>query len=286
MSIEKSKSQELGHERIAPTALGVAYRRALAELPYAQEVFSVLEQIADKDQLNQLKSPQLAPIIEARYRIVSKLARESGAKQFLEIAAGFSSRGLEFTQERGVQYVEFDLPKVMAQKEKIVDVLEGRWNNFFFASGNALDLDALSSAVEPFNPTERLTIMNEGLMRYLTFDEKAGLARNVHTILENFDGEWITPDITLKSVVAMENKQSPGQKQALSAATGGMDVDANAFEDVEHAESFFEDLGFKVKKHPFVEVRDELVTPAKLGISEEETEEQLRDAVAFVMTLA
>lgn len=282
MSLNKPKSSELGHERIAPTALGVAYRRALAEIPFAQEIFAVLEKDADQSHLEQLKNPQLTPIIEARYRLLSRLAKRTNATQFLELASGYASRGLEFAQDPAITYVEFDLPQVMKQKERIVSSIDAGRSNLHFSSGNVLDIGALSVAVQELDSSKPITVLNEGLMRYLPFDEKTQLAKNVQQILHTFGGQWVTPDITLKSVIAMENRRSPGSKQALANVTG-MDVDANAFDDVVHAETFFSNLGFSVEKHSFLEVVDELVSPGKLGQSEEDVQDELRDPVAFVL---
>jgi len=44
------------------------------------------------------------------------------------------------------------------------------------------------------------------LLRYLTKDEKAIVAKNIYKILEEFGGVWITSDISLKRIFSMENK--------------------------------------------------------------------------------
>lgn len=49
---------------------------------------------------------------------------------------------------------------------------------------------------------------------------------------------------------------------------------------------FFENLGFSVERHSFLEVMGELTSPEKLDISPQEAEKMIEPAVVFVMRLA
>jgi len=115
-------------------------------------------------------------------------------------------------------------------------------------------------------------------MRYLNFEQKTQVAKNVKALLETYGGVYITPDITLKIFI-------DERVQKIFSNMIGMDANANAFENVEAAEKFFNDLGFTVEKHPFAEIKDELVSPQKLGLTEEQVRQAIDAPVFFVMRL-
>ena len=137
-------------------------------------------------------------------------------------------------------------------------------------------------AVKYFDELKPLIITNEGLLRYLTKDEKAKGAQNIHKILERFNGVWITSDISLRKIFNKENKMMNNHVEKISKLTG-KDIVANRFDTEEEAKDFFENLGFSIERHSFMEVKDMLTSPNKLNLSDLQVKEQIEDAVAFVM---
>jgi hypothetical protein len=63
----------------------------------------------------------------------------------------------------------------------------------------------------------------------------------------------------------------------------GVDMSRNRFENEEAARSFFENLGFSVERRGFMDVADELVSPKRWGVSQEQVEKILGALVVFVM---
>ena len=61
----------------------------------------------------------MATEIEARYKLTNKLLEKSGINQVLELAAGYTSRGLIYS-EKGFNYVEMDLDNVSKNKVNII----------------------------------------------------------------------------------------------------------------------------------------------------------------------
>lgn len=49
-----------------------------------------------------------------------------------------------------------------------------------------------------FDEDREIAIINEGLLRYLTFEEKKIVATNVYNMLK-YNGVWITCDVTPKN---------------------------------------------------------------------------------------
>ena len=184
-----------------------------------------------------------------------------------------------------LQYVELELLAMAEQKRKILQnlFLQHKANpqkNLHIKNGDALKIDSLLAATKHFK-NEPISVVNEGLLRYLDSSQKIIVAKNVHTLLEKFGGVWITSDISLEKLTSYTEERMAARKRIL--ALSGINVEANSFKDEESARKFFENLGFSVERHGFLEIADELVSPKKLGLSPEEIKDMIKSAVVFVM---
>ncbi|MFA5386197.1 MAG: class I SAM-dependent methyltransferase [Candidatus Paceibacterota bacterium] len=286
------KEQNNGYEKIGPTAWGVSYSRSLSDIKYAAEIFHELElsiKTTSKEEVEYFeasKKSKLAPQFEARQKLIDRLIEENKNDQILEIAAGFSSRGLAMTEKNdSLKYVEVDLPYIAEHKKQILQVLSSKYGinpsvNLRIESGDALDLNSLFESVKYFEQ-KPISVVNEGLLRYLSFDQKSIVAKNVHALLEKFGGVWITSDITLRRILTYEQERESNRERVL--ALSGINVVENSFDNAEAAKIFFENLGFSVEKHGFPEVIDQLVSPEKLGLSMGKVQEMINNLVVFVM---
>lgn len=272
------------NNNVSSTAWMTAHKRTFTDIPYSKEIFLELEKLRKNDIPEEYKTPELTPQIEARYKLINRLLRESGIKQVLEIASGLSSRGLEMTENPEFTYVELDLPVILKQKQVIVESIAEERANLHFTIGSALDFESLKSAIKHFDRKKPIAIINEGLLRYLTMEQKVFVARYVHDLLQEFDfnGVWITPDITLKSVLNTENEATNNKIEKVNQSTG-VDIEGNSFSSIDEAEEFFGQLAFKVEKHPFMEIKTKLVSPKKLNIADKEVNKQLAGPCVFVM---
>ena len=63
----------------------------------------------------------------------------------------------------------------------------------------------------------------------------------------------------------------------------GKDIFANRFETEDEAKKFFEHLNFSIERHSFMEVYDDLTSPKKLHLSEQQVRDAVEDAVVYVM---
>ena len=115
------------YESVSPTAILTSYPRIFTDIPYEKEIYEWLSKNCSEEiQLNKL----LAPEIEARYKLANKLMDKLNITQVLELAAGYSSRGLIYSQ-KGYKYVEMDLEGVSNNKKRIINELfEGSSINF------------------------------------------------------------------------------------------------------------------------------------------------------------
>ena len=278
-------------EKVIPTARMVAYRRTFSDIPYSLEIFEALESIKKRNNYDdipsELKKPELAPQFEARHKLLDKLIYQTNSEQVLELAAGFSSRWLSMSREYSFNYVELDLPTVIKEKQQIIqEIAAKKWfkvpHSLHFESGNALNLESFEKAVKYFDRLKSLVITNEGLLRYLNKDEKAKVAQNIHKILEEFNGARITSDISLRKIFSKENEVMKDHVEKISKLTG-KDIFSNRFETEEEAKNFFENLGFSIERHSFMEVYDDLTSPKTLQLSEQQVRDVVEDAVVYVM---
>ena len=104
------------YEEISSTAIVTSYPRIFTNIPYEKEIYEWLSKNCnDEINLNKL----LAPEIEARYKLTDRLMEKLNINQVIELAAGYSSRGLIYTQ-KGYKYIEMDLTGVCNNKKKLI----------------------------------------------------------------------------------------------------------------------------------------------------------------------
>lgn len=223
-----------------------------------------------------------APIIEARYKLIDKLLLESNVQQVIELAAGVLPRGLLLSKQ-GFVYVETELPKVLKIKKEVLKKLGvGIPKSLHFVQVNALSSKELNSATKYLIKGKPVAIIHEGLLRYLSFEQKAIVANNIHSVLSKYGGVWITCDITL--IEGMKKELSSTGIEQVKKVTG-VNIEKNAFESVKEAKTFFEKLGFDVEVHYLKEMIGDLHSPKDLNLSKEETIKILGEWVTFRMKL-
>ncbi len=268
------------YEEISPTAIVTSYPRIFTDIPYEKEIYNWLENHCNEEvTLNKM----LAPEIEARYKLTNKLLNKSNVNQVLELASGYSSRGLIYSK-KGYNYVELDLENVTKNKKEILYSIEKNIpDNLNIISGNALKNDDFKKIESYFKTNEPIAVINEGLLRYLTFDEKRQVAQNIYDLLSKYDGIWITCDVTPKKFMNSQDKALPDFNKNLASITSRNNLN-DRFEDENHIRKFFGAVGFElVEIHKFSEMKDELYSVNELGIIDDKIEKTLEDAIVVVM---
>ena len=270
------------YEEISSTAIVTSYPRIFTDIPYEKEIYEWLSRHCNEEvTLNKM----LAPEIEARYKLTNKLLDNSGIKQVLELAAGYSSRGVIYSS-KGYNYVEMDLEKVNNNKTNIVKTIEKNTpKSLNIISGNALRCSDYSRCDEYFEKNKPVAVINEGLLRYLTFDEKRIVGENVYSFLKKYGGIWITCDVTPKKFIQTQDKALPNFNKNLNNVTSRNNLN-DRFENIEHIRDFFGDIGFEVAEiHKFSEMKEELYSVNHNNIFDSHIEQLLDDAIVVVMKL-
>jgi O-methyltransferase involved in polyketide biosynthesis len=185
---------------------------------------------------------------ENRYWSIDQLLTDLPIKNILELSSGFSFRGLETKKQKGIYYIDTDLPDVLTAKKKLVLALNNEsFNNegiLEFLPLNALDDKQFYEIVSHF-PDGEIVIVNEGLLMYLDRQEKKKLCGIIHKILKERGGYWITADIYLKSKQEkLDLKYDTKTKEFFKQHR----VEENKFESFEETEIFFKEMSFTVDK--------------------------------------
>lgn len=241
-------------EKISPTAKFVAYLRTFSDIPFSKYISdvsdseNVFKNICGEYAETMIK---FAPLLEARFKVISAIIEQEKIKNVLEMASGVSPRGLIMSQDPSVNYVEADLPNILAEKEEIVrdilDKTQQRRPNLYFAKTDVLKLEELQAATLPLNSP--IAVAHEGLLNYLTREEKMVVAKNIHQLLSQKNGIWITLDISTRPEMERILSQNEKMRNILSIISGitERNMETNAFKDEEDIQTFFRETGFEAE---------------------------------------
>lgn len=281
--------------RIGVTAKVSAYYRKFSDIAFAAEVATLLgadEAFAEIVRAHGLEHDKLAfyaPMFEARYKSITELIRKSGASQVLELACGYSLRGLDLARAGSLRYVETDLPDVVATKLDVLEEIRRRHaiapsSSHVVTAANALALEQLRAAAASFDRDRPLLVFCEGLVGYLTRAETEQLAETVRALLADFAGGWwLVPDFALQA----EIRNLPPERVRLREAITGItqrQLDASAFEDASDLATFLGRAGFDVGVRSQIEETPAFSTLAALDLAPDLIE-RLRPALrVWVMT--
>jgi O-methyltransferase involved in polyketide biosynthesis len=262
--------------KISVTAKLAAHMRQFSDIPYAADIADLTRSRAAFDQLlrdHTLRAEDLtfyAPYFEARHKSIVAMIQRAGIGQILELATGLSPRGLQVTVDPRCYVVETDLDEILAEKRILLAELQRRYrldvrNNHRLAAANALDLDQLCAAANYFKSGQRLLVVHEGLLQYLSSSETEQVARNIHHLLSRFGGMWITPDFSLKTDAAHATEAQTLFRSIVAHATDRT-LYNNAFDSIEHLREYFRGLGFQVEVFNQLYLAPDLASPTRLRL--------------------
>ena len=286
------------HHRITPTARMVAYFRSFSDIPYATDTANALRceesvKFINHDDLV-VVTRFLGPFLEARYKCFNKFVR--AYRNVLELAVGTSiERGLSISDDADRMYIGTDLPEMIEESRAFfLSINKKERLNHRLEAASVLSCDELSAAAGDFGGRRGVLIVNEGLLQYLSLDERHICAANVRRILERYGGEWITPDVNIggsgedpSASVGPEAKAAIGRVFESVSNMTGRDNEKNSFGSPEEAVRFFHESGFEVNQYPMIESVKHLSSISKLWREQERCyyEPLLNQQRVWVMSL-
>ena len=251
MAAEKTDLSNHNFETIIPSAKSLLLMKGHTSIPYARQAAKLMEYpkpfVPDFGNKNVSFWARVVHF-EKRYRSVDQLLSDLPIKNILELSSGFSFRGFEYVKQNGCNYIDTDLPAVIETKKTIIAALT---DESFYIKGklemlplNVLDEEQFSKITNHF-PEGHIVIVNEGLLMYLTTDEKETLCRNIHKVLNEHGGYWITADIYIKNRHKLFNFEADNKTKEFFEKHS---IEYNKFESFEEADAFFMRMGFIVDK--------------------------------------
>ncbi len=276
-------------DKISPTALLVAYIRQFSNLPYTQEIATLSDAVATVDLfVEPEKYPvMMAAVVESRYRAIESIRERFGHTQILELASGLLPRGAIRSQNPDITFVESDLPGIIHQKQQLIQQLIGNRSNLHFQAIDATNPLDFLGLTEYFQPDRQVTILCEGLLVYLTFAEKQRVFENVRSILQTYDGVWISSDFATKAMGQMR-RSDPTIRDIFQKIERSMSrtLAENEFDDLDHAKRFAQEQGFQVESLNMSDVFDQLQCLSRLELDPHRVRAMLATNHVFALTLA
>jgi len=285
---DNQNKKQRQYENIGPTAALVAYYRASSDIPFAKEIAQEInaEEISKELKVNDpLLLSKIFVAFEARFKSVDAvLGKYPNITRFIEIPSGFSTRGITKTQNPAVSYVECDLPLILQEKQKLVGRIlahtDGARNrSLFFHAASILDGDQLHCAADQLSDGP-IAIITEGLLSYLTIQERTAAAKNVWALLAAHGGVWIVTDLT--RMFRPDDAKAAELRQRISTTTGFSPI-TGCFPKNSEAKRFFNLLGFKVHDYRRSEVMDTLSASKSSGLSDNEVRSFLEPQATFAL---
>jgi O-methyltransferase involved in polyketide biosynthesis len=152
------------------------------------------------------KRPALEEMLLLRHRAIDdaleRAISEGRVGQVIEIAAGFSARGLRFKKKfPQLIYIEGDLAPQAAEKRRILDGAGLRGNNHEVIALDALIDSGSESLAEiarsRLDAKKGCAILTEGLVGYFDTTTVEGLWKRIAGVLKNFPHGLYLSDINL-----------------------------------------------------------------------------------------
>jgi O-methyltransferase involved in polyketide biosynthesis len=231
---------------ISPSARWLLLAKAHSGLPYAREAAELvfgLQDVADAVIAPSAIAARRRKHVELRARSLDEALDLTGESRILELASGFSFRGLARAARPEVHYVDSDLPDVVELKTALLAKLAvtSLAGTYRIEALDALDPEAFLRVVDSL-PAGPLAIVHEGLLMYLDAVEKARLASTIRAVLRARGGVWITGDVHVRS-------EAPVQREAyLQQFFAEHRVEERKFADWADAEAFFTGQGFEIAR--------------------------------------
>lgn len=275
-------------EMVSYTAYTSLHWLKEAGVPEAKEYAKA---IGPKSLLNKNEIPNyaiLAPVNhfyhEMRYTALNRYIDENGYTNVMDIACGFSPRGLVMARE-GRHFVAAELEAVaVAGNGYLQKCLTADQKKLAsYEAVDATDKTGIIAAADKMKG--KICITMDGLMMYLSADEQAKVLQNIKTILQKHGGCFITCDFSERDFVTQAAITLYGEKGAsdlyresakVYESTAEADYNEDFFDNAESAQKFIEAQGLQAKRIPLFDKPVKLYSNRKLNKEQNTRLEQLK----------
>ncbi len=238
-------------------------------------------------------APAYQSVVEGRFHSTNNFILRKGVKQVMDLPCGYTSRGIKFAKT-DVEYYGMDLPAVIdAMKKACADLIEkDAQDHIHYSAVDATSYQTLKAGLA--GAKGELLITTEGMLMYLTQSELEEVFHNIHRILSEYGGCWISLDNSLTDatqrmmpVLVDDPAKFKMVGQILAGKKSKTTTDNNAFFHKDEARQFVSDMGFDLNTIPLYDYLPENFLSLSM-LSEEKKKqaiEAFRDVYFWVMTV-
>jgi O-methyltransferase involved in polyketide biosynthesis len=267
--------------KIAPTAHYTAYVWHRLRLPHAElfatergrRLFWTFRSSIEWVVAAHPRLPSMVQYLELRHRAIEHALDEHQPDRIVELGAGLSRRGITWAADRGVRYIEVDLPHMVAAKREII--AERASASLRERAAERLEhvaVDVLSDQFETWlgetlAGAARPAVIAEGLIGYFDPDERLHVAGAIANALRTSDSGIFLADLRSSEggrTIAAAAKILRG---AIWIVTRGRGARTD-FESSDAVRSFFRAAGFRTAEPISIERATphlkKLTTPARV----------------------
>jgi O-methyltransferase involved in polyketide biosynthesis len=188
--------------------------------------------------------PSMSQYLAQRHLAIEHALAEHNPDRIIELGAGLSRRGVTWAVDRGVPYVEVDLPHMVdAKRARIPEELRARaGERLAHESHDVLAPDFADRLRVMLGDAKRPAIVAEGLLGYFPRGERFALTRAIATALSGRDGIFLSDHRGSEGgpVIALATQ---ALKACVKLVTRGRGA-AEDFRDAADIRAFFADAGF------------------------------------------
>jgi O-methyltransferase involved in polyketide biosynthesis len=223
---------------LSVTALYTAGAWAWGALPDAElfasadtaRVFRVVNAALAVARFLRLDAAPLAPSLLHRHAAIDHLLRASRSAHVLELAAGLSRRGITFSSDASVTYIEVDRPSVIAKKRALLERSSAGRDALSRANLRLVSGDVTTLAFDELCPPDGapLFVIAEGLAMYLTRDAQRALFRAVSTRLARGGGGRFVFDLVPPCEQPAPGRVGRALEWLMKKFTGGRSFERDA----------------------------------------------------------
>lgn len=193
--------------RISPTAnitahawdmLGISNAKYFVN-PSFKLFFNLIRSIGLPYLINK-KNDYVYFMLEPRHRAIDYfMLTKFSYKQIIELACGFSPRGVTFAENPEFTYIESDLPDVLnAKKSKVEELYKNKnlkKNNHKFIESDVFNDNLKDKFLPLLNKNEKSVVITEGLTIYYDMEHLKTIFTNICNLLKASGGGVYITDI-------------------------------------------------------------------------------------------
>ncbi len=239
-------------------------------------------------------APAYQATVEGRFHATNNYIRKMGTKQVMDLPCGYTARGIKFAKT-DVDYYGMDLPAVIDAMSKACGSLIAKeeQGHIHYSAVDATNYQTLKDGLAGVNG--ELLITTEGMLMYLTQSEIEEVFHNIHRILSEHGGCWITMDNNLAGAAqrVMPCLVDDPEKfkmvgTILSGNKSKTTTENNAFYHKDEVRQFISDMGFDLEIVSIYDYLPENFRAFSMLSDEkkQQAREAFRDVCFWVMTVS